>query len=163
MSEKQLPIIRGNGNDLVRIRGLYAAWKELEFLENEQERRIKVIPGGWRDLKLCRTLMKKLADNMVRTLQPEKRETLSRTKGRMYFKTWCGPEAIRTAPEEVILLHKELAVLVETAHENACKMCLQTNCRACKLGKTLDSVLSMDRGERQWSAIDFSEAKEDDE
>lgn len=154
-----LPVIRGNGYDLEQIRGCYAAWKQLELLEKAQERRIRAIPGGWRDLKLCRTLLKKLADNMVRTLQQEKRDVLARTTGRMYFKVWCGPEAISVTPDEVILLQKELTTLVESAHEGMCKMCLQTNCRACKLGKTLDSVLSMDRGDRQWSMIDLSEAK----
>ena len=157
-----LPVIRGNGRDLEQIRGCYAAWKQLEFLENMQEKRVKSIPGGWRDLKLCRTLLKKLADNMVRTLQPEKREMLNLTTGRMYFKVWCGQEAVRTAPDEVILLAKELTTLVEYAHENTCRMCMETNCRACKLGKTLDGVLSMDRGDRSWSAIDLSEAKGED-
>lgn len=160
MPNNDLPIIRGNGYDLERIRGCYAAWKELEFLELHQEKRIKAIPGGWRDLKLCRTLLKKLADNMQRTLPPEKRESLNRTKGRMYFKTWCGPEAIRTAPDEVILLSKELSTLIVSAHEGKCTTCFETNCRACPLGKTLDSVLSMDRGNRCWSSIDINEAME---
>lgn len=158
-----LPIIRGNGYDLERIRGVYAAWKELELLEKAQERRIKTIPGGWRDLKLCRTLLKKLADNMVRTLQPEKRGTVQRMGTRMFFRVWTGPEAIKTTPDEVVLLNKELDAIIEAAHDNACKMCMQTNCRSCKLGKALDNVLSMDRGDRCWSHIDLSEAKEDDE
>lgn len=161
MSNSELPVIRGNGYDLERIRGCYAAWCELGFLEREQERRVKAIPGGWRDLKLCRTLLKKLADNMVRTLQPEKRESLDRTKGRMHFRTWCGTEAVNPAPNEVILLSKDMTVLLVSAHEGKCTTCFDTNCRACPLGKTLDSVLSMDRGDRLWSSIDIKEAMED--
>lgn len=158
-----LPIIRGNGYDLERIRGVYAAWKELEILENAQEKRIRSIPGGWRDLKLCRTLLKKLADNMVLTLQPEKRGAVQRMGKKMFFRVWCGTEAIKTTPDEVVVLNSELDAIINAAHENACRMCMQTNCRACKLGKALDSVLSMDRGSRSWSAIDLSEAKEEDD
>ena len=116
---------------------------------------MRAIPNGWRDLRLCRTLLDKLVVNLVGTLQPEKLKAMKRMLPRMKFKVICGTHATKTQDDETILASEDLDALVRFAHEANCKMCMETNCRACKLGKALDSVLTYDRNESSWAAIDI--------
>lgn len=147
-----LPIVRANGDSIQRLYRLYAACQCLEELEEKEEKRIKVIPNGWRDLRLCTTLLRKLSQSMKYTMQPEKRASVDHMAPRMRFRTWCGHEAVKTAPEEVVLAEKELDVLMEYAWKE-CSLCLEQRCGQCRLGKVFDSVLDNDRNTGSWALI----------
>lgn len=147
-----LPIVRVNGDGINRLFGLYAVCQHLDRLEAEEEKRIRAIPNGWRDLRLCRTLLHKLAKNMRYTMPPEKRGSIDRMASRMRFRVWCGHEPIKTTPDEVVLAEKELDVLVKYAR-NECKLCIEQKCNQCPLGKTFDSVLDYDRNGISWASI----------
>lgn len=148
-----LPIVRANSDSIKRIYNLYAACQCLEELEAKEEKRIRAIPNGWRDLRMCTAVLRKLSNNMKYTMQPEKRTSVDHMAPRMYFRTWCGHEPVKTTPDEVVLLEKELDVLVEYAW-NECSMCVEQQCSQCPLGKTFDSVLGYDRNGGSWAAID---------
>lgn len=157
MAEKQLPTIRANSKELDQIFTMFAAAQELEHAEQKMERRVRAIPNGWRNLRLCRTLLDQLVVDLVGTLQPEKIASMKRMLPRMKFKVMCGPTATRVEENEVLLPMNELDVLVHYAHEANCKMCLEGNCRQCKLGKTFDSMLTYDRNGGSWATIDIDE------
>ena len=155
MNDRQLPMIRANSKELDQIFTMFAAAQELEHAEKYMERRVRAIPNGWRDLRLCRTLLDKMVVNLVGTLQPEKLKAMKRMLPRMKFKVICGTHASHSKDDETILAMNDLDTLVHFAHEANCKMCMEANCRACKLGKTLDAVLTYDRNEDSWAAIDI--------
>lgn len=155
MSDKKLPTIRANSRELDQIFTMFAAAQELEHAEQKMERRVRAIPNGWRNLRLCRTLLDQLVMDLVGTLQQEKVAAMKRMLPRMKFKVVCGPNATKTQDDEAILSMKDLDVLVHYAHEANCMMCLEANCRACKLGKTLDGVLTKDRNGGSWATIDI--------
>lgn len=148
------PIIRANGRDVDLIFGLHAAGQELRRAEKEAEKRIRAIPNGWRDLRLIITKLDKLLDGLHLTVQPEKRQTMQRMAPRMRFRVWCGQEAVKTAPNEVVITKNEMGTLLTYAWEGTCTLCIEQRCDRCPLGKTLDSVLSVDRNRGSWAAFD---------
>ena len=154
----ELPIVRVNSDSIQRLYSLFAAAQCLGELEATEEKRIRVIPGGWRDLRLCHTLLDKLAKNMKYTMPPEKRARVDSMAPRMRFRTWCGHEAIKTTPEEVVVAEKELDVLVEYAW-NECSMCIEQRCSQCRLGKVFDGVMDYDRNGDSWADIDPRKVK----
>ena len=155
MKDKQLPTIRANSKELNQIFTLFASAQELEHTEKTMERRVRAIPDGWRRLRLCRTLLDTLVVDMVGTLQPEKIASMRRMLPKMRFRVLCGPTATKPEPDEVTLVMHDLNVLVHYAHEANCKMCVEPHCRRCQLGKTLDSIVTYDRNESSWSAVDL--------
>ena len=150
-------VVRANSKELDRIFALFAAAQEVRMAEQQMEARLRAIPGGWRDLRLIRTLLDKLTTNLVCTLQSEKLVSMRRMLPRMKFRVVCGTEATRVQEDEVILAMKDMDMLVHFAHEGNCKLCLNPDCRACPLGKTLDSVLTFDRDGCGWDAINIDE------
>ena len=150
----EIPVIRANGHDVDLIFALYAASQELERAEREIERRFRAIPGGWRDLRLIRTKLANLLPLLKKTVQPEKRRSMDRMAPRMRFRVWCGHEAVRTAPDEVVLAKSELATLMHYSHQE-CSMCVEQRCGQCRLGKVYDSILLHDRNGGSWAAVDF--------
>ena len=145
-------VVRANSKDLDRIFALFAAAQEVRMAEEQMENRFRAIPGGWRDLRLIRTLLDKLT-----TLQVETLVSLRRMLPRMKFRVVGGTEATRVQEDEVILAMRDMDMLVHFAHEGNCKLCLNPDCRACPLGKTLDSVLTFDRDGCGWDAINIDE------
>ena len=150
-------VVRANSKDLDRIFALFAAAQEVRMAEEQMENRFRAIPGGWRDLRLIRTLLDKLTTNLVSTLQSEKLVSMKRMLPRMKFRVICGTEATRVQEDEVILAMKDMDTLTHYAHEGWCKLCSEPDCRACPLAKTLDSVLTFDRNGCSWGAIDIDE------
>ena len=154
--QKPIPVIRANSKDLDLIFGLFAAEQELDRIEHEMERRIKVIPYGLRDLRLVRSLLDKLGTHLLATIQPEKRATMSRMAGHMRYKVICGPEATKITQDEVIFATADMNVLMTYAHKN-CEVCLETRCNQCPLGKVFDRNLAYDRNGRSWAFVEWRE------
>ena len=101
-------VVRANSKDLDRIFALFAAAQEVRMAEEQMENRFRAIPGGWRDLRLIRTLLDKLTTNLVSTLQSEKLVSMKRMLPRMKFRVVCGTEATRVQEDEVILAMREV-------------------------------------------------------
>ncbi len=157
MNDARPAVIRANSRDIDRIFALFAAAQTVREAEEQMERRLRAIPGGWRDLRLTRTLLDKLTTNLVATLQPEKLQAMRRMRPRMKFRVICGTEAARVQEDEVILAVRDMGRLVHFAHDSNCRLCMRADCRACPLGRTLDSVLAYDRNGCSWGAIDVDE------
>ena len=148
--------IRTNGKDINRIFGLFACLQELEYASSEMEKRFKVIPNGWRDVRMLIAVLDKLLDNVLTTVPPEKLPSIQRMVPQMQFKLVCGVQASRTDRHETIISDHEAEVLAKCAHEK-CLFCPnERNCSKCPLGKVLDSVLSHDRDGDSWAWVDFN-------
>ncbi len=151
---KDIPIIRAGRDDINMIFSVFACAQELERCERVMERRVRAIPNAWRDLRLCRSLLDKLASNLVMTVQPEKLPGMRRMVRHLKFKIICGPEASQLEQDECIVREDEINTLMVFAHEQ-CKLCDRDHCRGCELGKVFDTVLTYDRDGRSWASVDM--------
>ena len=149
---------RLRGDDLQRILGLYAADAELgRACEDERIReRMRLLPNGWRDLRMVRAALRRLTDAIQWTVPMEKRVGLERTASRCRFMVMQGPLASKPKndEDEVITTH-ELDELVSSAWEGRCQMCVDGQCDRCDLGKVLDSVVAIDRAGGCWGTMDI--------
>lgn len=154
MDNKPITRMRTNRGDINRIFGMYAGLQELETASKEMEKRFRLIPNGWRDLKCIISQLNKLMDNIVATIPPEKLVSMHRMLPRMRFKVVCGDQASVAGYDECTITLREADVLCKYAHEH-CKMCFEGSCSNCPLGRTLDSVLMYDRDGRSWASVDI--------
>lgn len=146
----------------MRMFSLFAGLQELEKARDEMEKRVRLIPNGWRDLKCIISMYNRLMDNLVATIPPEKLGSMTRMLPRMKFKVYCGTPASELGDDECIITLKEADVLCRYAHEQ-CKLCFEDNCSKCPLGKVLDSVMTYDRDGRSWSSVDLYVLKKKEE
>lgn len=160
MSEqKPIPRMRTNRNDISRIFGMFAGLQELEHASKEMEQRFRLIPNGWRNLRMIISVLDKLMTDVVATVPPEKLVSMNRMLPRMRFKLSCGVQASDTSREECIISMDDANILCNFAHEH-CKMCFESDCSRCPLGKTLDSVMTYDRDGLSWSCVDLAVLRE---
>lgn len=125
--------------------------------QNERgEARVRLIPGGWRDLKLIRAKLQRLVDMLPCTIPREKQIAFVRTAQRTKFCIMQGPLAAKPKPnEEEVVTMRQLDALVMAAYEGKCLMCVDGQCGRCELGKTLDAIVVTDRADGSWSQIDI--------
>lgn len=155
MSEKtRPPIMRTNRDDINIIFGMFAGMQELDKAANSMEKRFRSIPNGWRDLKMLIAVYDRLIKSVIRTIPPEKCDSMMRMLPRMRYKVTCSKHVSQLSDDECIMTNYDANVLTIHAHEH-CKMCFEQDCRKCVLGKTLDSILTYDRDEGCWANIDI--------
>lgn len=158
MNEKPVQIHRVNSAEINRIFTVFAAAQELRIVSQEMERRVRSVPNGWRDLRLVCSLLEKLAGGLMWTVPPEKQENIKRLAKYMRIKVTTGTPICRTQPDEALLAGPDVDTLVDYAMRS-CELCMGDNCRACRLGKTLDTVLACDRGDRGWWEVPEDEIR----
>lgn len=155
---RNVPEIRLRGEDVSRMLEIFAVWEQMDRLAKDESfcRRCRAVPGGLRDLRMLSAVVAKLADALVWTIPQEKVVGFIRTLKRMRFGIAQGPVASPPKPneEEIITTH-ELDVLVSSAWENRCRLCVDGNCDRCELGRVLDNLVSKDRDGRSWSMMDI--------
>lgn len=154
MEQKPIERMRTNKDDVALIFGMFAGLQELEKASKEMEKRFRLIPNGWRDLKCIISMYDRLMSNIVATVPPEKLVSMTRMLPRMRFKVFCGAQASTAGSDECIITLREADVLCKYAHEQ-CKLCFKENCSQCDLGRTLDSVMTYDRDGRSWANVDL--------
>lgn len=150
--------MRLRGDDLTRMLGLYAADAELETAVRDEnvQRRMKLLPNGWRDLRLCQSRLARLTDAIQWTVPKDKRVGFARTAERCRYVVMQGPLAVKPRPnEEEIVTTRELDELVSSAWEGRCRMCVEGNCDSCALGKVLDGIVAQDRAGGSWGMMDI--------
>ena len=162
MEKKPIARMRTNKQDVACIFSMFAGLQELEKASVEMEKRFRLIPNGWRDLKCIISMYNRLMDNVVATIPVEKLNGVMRMLPRMRFKVYCGVQASELGNDECIITLREADVLCRYAHEQ-CKLCFEGNCSHCPLGKTLDSVMTYDRDGRSWSSVDLYVLKKKEE
>lgn len=150
MSEEQLPIKRANRRETDAFYILCTGLDALLEAEDELESRAKLIPGGWRDLRLARTKTAHIVRTMLDTFDPDKRKTIKRNMQYLRIKTVFAPEASRD-PEQILMTIEDVAVLIHAAtQECKVRMCPSGECSRCELGKAIDRASYVTRGDRAW-------------
>ena len=157
MSEKPtIPVMRTNGKDFDAILGLYAAISELEGVEKAIERRVRSIPGGWRDLRCASAKLEKLGEDLMRTVPPEKLRNLRRMVPQVRFRIVLGRQATEAVKGDATIIgFDDLDALIDAARDR-CKVCTDWSrgkCDRCELGKVFDRVLRYDRKGADWDTV----------
>ena len=120
------------------------------YVEGVMRERLRLIPGGWRDLRLMRTLAEKLLKSLLSTFEEQKRRQIQKNAQYCRVKFRYGPEASRD-PEMHLILSEDLGYIMVAALDT-CQTCLGTaaQCKSCRLGKALDRVSFVSRGDDPW-------------
>ena len=156
--QENLPIIRANTEHIESLFGMFAAVSEFEKAYARMPARFKAIPNGKRDIRLLITVLDRLVQDLCCTYPIEKLDSIKRMLPHMRYKTHFGASASHMGEDECVIRTSELETLANNAHEQ-CKLCVEQNCRKCKLGKVLDSVCVYDRDDRSWANVDFDAIK----
>ena len=148
---KNLPKKRANRNEVDTYYLLCASLSAMMSGEAHLEKRARLIPGGWRDLRMMRARLENLVLDMLATFEPDKQRHIGRQMQNLRLKTVFGPEAAKD-PEMFMLQIEDVGVLVRAATQGICKinMCPQAECARCQLGKVLDRCSFVTRCDRAW-------------
>lgn len=155
---KELPIIRANKDHIESLFGLFAAVSEFEKAQKVMPARFEAIPHGKRDIRMMTTVLDKVVQELCCTFPAEKLISIQRMLPHMQYKTHFGASASQIGEDECIIHLPDLDTLAAYAHEQ-CKLCIDQNCRRCKLGKTLDRVFTYDRGNDTWAYVDIGQMR----
>lgn len=123
---------------------------DLKEAQKTLEKRVRLIPGGWRDLRLITKVLENLLDNILLTFEPEKREHIKRNAERCQHKLIFGRPAVPQA-DDYLMSKKDTAMLIHAASKQ-CQLCLGTpqDCKQCDLGRTFDRISFVSRQNRAW-------------
>ena len=152
--EKKVQVIeRTRKEDVEGFYELACANSGLNFVVKKIENRIRAIPNGYRDARLCLTLMDKLVMGVLETFTLDKKITIARQIKALRYQVYTGPMASK--PPDMVYIHMDdLTALVDNAHE-VCKLCAHPErCKTCKLGKALDRALIYERKDGSWQDVD---------
>lgn len=153
--QKPLPTFPVNYEKIRTIFGVYAGLRQLEKLGELMAKQISIIPNGKRDYKMLLVVGKKLAQNICDTVPEDKRDAIKRQAKHSQFDIQLKPRLSMVEKTEVVVDAKEMNTVIYYAHEQ-CKMCFDQDCKRCKLGKTLDRMLTYDREGVSWASVDLS-------
>lgn len=147
-----------NRAEIDEYKFLYVFGQDLKETKKVMEKRVRLIPGGWRDLCMIQSAVERLAQKLLLTYEPDKRRKLDIDARSVYCKLCIGPQA--SASQEIFVTEeKDMKVIMCAAAEN-CKLCLEESgarCGQCKLGKALDNTSFISRQDRTWRDV-FSTA-----
>ena len=149
-----LPTKRANSAEVEEYNFLCAALKDLETAGKEDGplcKRIHLIPGGWRDIRMLEKRLENLLRDIWFTFEPNKRAQIRRTQDRLRHKLVMGPQVTKDE-HQYVLCEADFGVLLFAATEY-CKTCMGTpaECGRCQLGKVLDATSFISRGDdRSW-------------
>lgn len=158
MTEEQrrnVPVIRANREDIGIVFGLLAAVQELDRAEKRMYKRVKAVPDAWRRLRLAKSTVDSLVEDLLVTFPYEKLVSMQKMLPHMRYKTQFGASASQLDEDDCIISQKKLDVLARAAHES-CKICFEGNCGRCAVGKVLDGIFCMDRDGSRWSEMDIT-------
>lgn len=158
---KNLPKKRANRNEIDTFYLLCAALSALMSGEEHLESRARLMPGGWRNLRMMRSQLENFVLSMLNTFEPDKQRHIGKQMRYLRLKTVFGPEAAKD-PEMFMLPIEDVGVLVHAATQE-CKlhMCPPADCVRCQLGRVLDRCSFVTRGDRAWWEV-FEQANHRD-
>lgn len=164
MTEEQkrnTPVIRANKEEIGIVFGMLAACQEFDNAEKMMYKRVKAIPNGWRDLRMVKTVVNRLVDDLLVTFPYEKLVSMQKMLPHMKYKTYFGAQASKVDSDDCIISTDRLNVLAQAAHDR-CKICFDGDCARCALGKVFDGIYCKDREDGRWSEMSM-EAEVDGE
>ena len=59
------PTMRLRASETDSLFALYASLQEIDHAKGDMEKRIRSVPGGWRDISLIRAVLSKLIDRIL--------------------------------------------------------------------------------------------------
>jgi glutamyl/glutaminyl-tRNA synthetase len=125
------------------VLAFYAGIAAVDETVKKMERRVRSIPGGWRDLRLVQSKLEKLGDNLMLTIPPEKLRNLKKMAKRSRFHIVLGPQATQTAKaDEALLGFDDLDVYRGTLEVPALEKELEEyiKMRGYPMGKVMNSL-----------------------
>lgn len=145
-----LPTKPANRAEIDAYNFLCASLTDLLEAQETMEKRAKLIPGGWRNLRMISAVLENLLRDLKCTFPREKRAQIQRTAQRMRHKLVIGPQVYTDEDEYVFGAH-DMGVLTYAASRQ-CQLCMGTaaDCKQCELGQTLDATSFISREERAW-------------
>ena len=158
-----LPVKRANRFEMDAFYKLSAMRNTIGMAKEDLEGRARMIPGGWRDLRACLSLMEKLVHNLLMTFDEKKRGQIARQMKHMRVRVVFGPEASHE-PETVMMDIEDLAVMLHAASgECRLRMCKPDECNHCQLGQVIDRCSFVTRDNRAWWEVIEAARKENDD
>lgn len=135
---------------------LIASQMELEKAKRVMERRLRTIPGAWRDISLLCAVLSKLIDKILETVPIDKLQQLQRNMKYMSYRVYMA-KPVTIPKDEVVVSGEDMEVLTRYAHEYSCIAC-DKDCNKCELGKALDHTMIQSRKRNEsWSWINGTE------
>lgn len=124
------------------------------------EKRLRLVPGGWRDMRLMQAKMDNLMMGLSGTFEPEKAAQIERMGQSIQVRLDFNRAVVREN-DMMLVDMEELGVLITAASE-ACKlrMCEPQECRKCQLGRVLDKMSWVSRENRAWWEVFESKLRE---
>ena len=151
-----LPELRPRKEEIDAIIAIQVIAKELKKAETSMHKRIKSIPGGWRDFKMLLSVIEIFTMKLIYTLPLEKYKTLEALLPNIRYSITYHKKVGRSDDTISGIYTKDMDKLIAAAHEN-CKIC-DGNCDACALGKVFDRMLYTDREPgRSYAFMDMTE------
>lgn len=137
-----------------------AAYDVFGTVEKDMEKRIRMIPGGWRDLKLIRAKTGNLLRMLSGTFEPEKAKQIIKMGQSVRMKLEFNKQVVRDM-DMFLVETDEMGVLITFASYH-CKlqMCEPHMCRRCQLGKVMDKLSWVSREDRAWWEVFESKLRE---
>lgn len=133
------------------LTSLMACASEVEYMQPYLSERLRgMTRTGWRDLRMVSGVMRRLVGQICGTVPDQKRLVLRKQAEHTRIKLCYGPQAAAD-PDIRLVPGEDLGVIITAAAEQ-CKLCMGTakQCRACLLGRALDSAAWFDRGQDAW-------------
>lgn len=158
---RNLPKKRAKREEVDTFYLVAASLSALVTAQEQLEARTRLIPGGWRDLRMLVSRLQNLMLCLLSTFEPEKQQSIRRQMKHIRLKTVFAPEASKE-PDMLMIQIEDLGVLLHAASQE-CKlhMCPSGDCAQCQLGKVLGRTSYVSRGDRAWWEI-FEQASRTD-
>lgn len=145
----QLPRTRPTSDEVLSEFSLFAACQLLEDSGKELERRVRLLPDGWRDYRLAVSKASRVATDVLCTFTPDRLAGMQKQLPLMHCKVYTGKPAVAD-PDCLYMTVDDFSVICKAAHEK-CALCMEQHCARCELGKMFDRHLLYDRGDLTWA------------
>lgn len=133
-------------NEYQALRAIFGANNALEQTHKQLEQRVRLIPGGWRDLKLIMSVLDKLMGAVLRTIPQKKlvqiRAELSRTVCEIKLQSVTG--GLSDDKLLTVVPQGALETVVNESMSMKCFCCERCDYKRCELFKAIDSLYNYD-------------------
>lgn len=157
-----LPKKKANRAEVDAMYYIGAYGRKMGELQKDIEKRLRMIPGGWRDMRMIASKTENLLRALLGTFEPEKAVQIDRMQNSLRVRLDFNRQIVRE--NDMLLVDMdELGVLIVAA-KGQCQlgMCTPEECRKCQLGKVLDNLSWVSRDGRAWWEVFETMTREED-